>query len=286
MTGVRPNGRHTCVIRARHSIALDSAGSSAIFFCAPAPPGRLPAHAARNGSDVSGNRASGWLRAQWRAGLRGSVRDCSRPSGGSRAVTVRKVLCGSRPGGAIAHIKFASCRKGVRSPLLKTRSVTPVTLHESCQVRACHLRGAGRLAIGHPGGGLSSRAPQAPSGAPWARSAVRAGERSRRPSRARWRALGAGGRRVGGEWVGGSRMRRSDGRAGACRFRVRRVPPRAPPSGGPSSCVPPPGGPPPRAEEQERLLLSDYSSAVAGVKTRESPDPGDPGFRYCGPDGI
>lgn len=202
MTGARPNGRHTCAIRVRRSIALDSAGSSAIFLCSSRP-AAFPVRSVPGGSGVAGNRASGWLRPGCRAGLRGSVRDCSRPPRGSWAGAVRKVLRRSRPSGAIAHIKFASCRKGVRSPLLKTHSVTPVTLHEPCQVRACHLQEAECRAIGHPGEGLSSWISwpsRAPSWRPAHRNPrPRAGGRSGRPSRAPWRAVGADGGSGSGE---------------------------------------------------------------------------------------
>lgn len=156
MTGARPNGRHTCVVQVTSS---DRAGLRRVqrdLFCAhtacrhPHPGPRLPACSghwkpdARLAPDGS------------RAGLLGSVRDCAPSSREGRAGTVRGLLGGSRPSGAIAHIKFASCRKGVKSPLLKTDLVTPVTQQDSCQVRACHCIGVRQRAIGHVAGGLSS----------------------------------------------------------------------------------------------------------------------------------
>lgn len=57
---------------------------------------------------------------------------------------------------AIAHIKFDTCRKRVKSPCPKTGSVTPVTLLGACQRPACHRAKTERLADGQETVGLWS----------------------------------------------------------------------------------------------------------------------------------
>lgn len=161
MTGARPNGRRTCAMQVTSS---DRAGLRRVqrdlFLCLsgrPRPGLRsamsCPYGRGETGRPVGSRRVSCGL-ARVCAGLCVLVRE-------GRAGTVRGLLGGSRRSGAIAHIKFASCRKGVKPPFLKTDSVTPVTRQDSCQVRACHCIGVREHAIGHVAGGLSSSARRA-----------------------------------------------------------------------------------------------------------------------------
>lgn len=152
MTGARPNGRRTCAMQVASS---GRAGLRRVqrdlFLCLSGRP-RLGLRSAMScpygrgetGRPVGSRRVSCGL-ARVCAGLCVLVRE-------GRAGTVRGLLGGSRRSGAIAHIKFASCRKGVKPPFLKTDSVTPVTRQDSCQVRACHCIGAREHAIGHVAG--------------------------------------------------------------------------------------------------------------------------------------
>ncbi len=294
MTGARPNGRHTCVVRVMSS---DRAGlrrvqrdffvpASALSGPAPVVPSPAPALPIRAPA-----RPAGAVCAD-RHGGRGARPGCRRAVHGyPEDVT---------PDGAIAHIKFDSCRKGVKSPLLKTDSVTPVTPHGCCQLRACHCEEADGAAEGHVVAGLTSppgdartgarRRPPGASGAPAGSSAAPApreaatGSMASRSSRAQTAQC-----RVRWRWPdAAARCARSSART-SCRGGLAR--PRfasrwSSPVDAP--IAPPPGGcaPPPLREIRGRPLVSEYSSADTAVKTRESPDPGDPGFLHCGPDGI
>lgn len=187
-------------MRVRRSIALDSAGSSAIFFVPGAvrdgcPGGLPPAYGGRpQGVRTALPRARTCrrvglrgARVRLRSGLFGTVRPVPGRRGAARVERSGMYFQGS----AIAHIKFASCRKCVKYPPRKTDSVTPVTPVRSCQLRACHCgraSGCGRwscrgrtfvhrstragvrtggvvLRRRRPGGVPGTRAPAAASGA-------------------------------------------------------------------------------------------------------------------------
>ena len=106
MTGACPNRRSSPRNTGKTSIALDSAGSSAIFF-------------------VPGSRRSrGALKGSWKGPWQGPRGPAGRVGRGARTGSDQ---------GAIAHIKFTVCRKGVSAATSEKGSVTPVTLHSPCQ---------------------------------------------------------------------------------------------------------------------------------------------------------
>lgn len=99
----------------------------------------------------------------------GCGRPCGSPCGPVEGSARRRGSCPHGPGetggmdstgtlrwSAIAHIKFDTCRKRVKSPCPKTGSVTPVTLLGACQRPACHREKTERLADGQETGGLRS----------------------------------------------------------------------------------------------------------------------------------
>lgn len=155
------------------SIALDSAGSSAIFFVR--------------------SRASAGPHVSGLVGVWGGSREVPRAASPTTPALVSRAPWDASGVGAIAHIKLTCCRSAVRTRVSKTHAVTPVTRQGPCcsarrwviGARPSHrppyervlgsrpwpaAAGGGRRGSGGCGAGRTRRPPGAPSGAPVSRA--------------------------------------------------------------------------------------------------------------------